>query len=320
MSTFDWLPTECAPKDYPARIVRGTLLFGDGGSVPIPGDQLINNGWGAVGSTHIVGPSLKPVPVQLELRWFSYLEDRFYAGRFELPSARMLELFGAGAASPRPGPRLKYDTVIVGVAPGGDVSVWMGAQRIVTEVATYRAAVAELSWTAVLDNPGIPRAKYIADALKEALPAEVLKRVTGTPVPAGRWGAVYARRLPWTPRLRGTLAATDLWVRCFNGEHEWLDLSGTRKDVDSPPLTRGVPRELTLTWRHGSGADLRSVVTLDEREVFAAFAKLAMADPGAPMTLLLEPAPDATRVELFLQQRELLYRFENASTRSFRLR
>lgn len=319
MDTFDWLPTECAPEDYPARIVRGTLRFPDGRSVYVPGDQLVRNGWGLRGSIHIVGDKLKPVPSHLDLRWFSYLEDRFYGGRFELPSARMLEMFRAGAAPPEPGPRAAYNRIVVGMAPGGDISVWMGAQRIVREVATFRAPVVDLPWTAVLDNPDIPRAKYIADALKEALPAEVLERVTSSPVPVGRWGSVYARRLPWAPRLRGALPASDLWVRGFNGENEWLDLSGKRKDTDPPPATRGVPRELTLFWRHGSGVELRSVVSLDEKEAFAAFAKLATADPAAPLTLLVEPAPDASRVELFLQQRELIYRFERAATKTSRL-
>jgi hypothetical protein len=319
MSKFDWLPSECAPADYPARIVRGGLVFGDGRSIYIPGDMLINNGWGAFGSTHVVGPRLKPVPVLLDLSWFSFLENCFYSGSFALPSERMLTMFSAGAANPRPGARLKFDAVMVGVAPGGDISVWMGAQRIVTEVATFRAAVADLPWSTVLDNPDIPRARYIGDALKEALPADVLKRVTTTPVPVGRWGKVYARRLPWAPRLRGAQPATDLWVRGYNGEHEWVDFSGTRKDTDPPPATRGVPRELTLFWRHASGTHMRSIVTMDEREAFAAFAKLAAADPAAPLTLLLEPSSDASRVEVLLQQRELVYRFERAGTRSFRV-
>jgi len=58
---------------------------------------------------------------------------------------------------------------------------------------------------------------------------------------------------------------------------------------------------------------------MDEREAFAAFAKLTAADPAAPLTLLLEPSSDASRVEVLLQQRELVYRFERPGTRSFRV-
>ena len=165
MDTFDWLPTECAPEDYPARIVRGTLRFPDGRSVYVPGDQLVRNGWGLRGSIHIVGDKLKPVPTHLDLRWFSYLEDRFYGGRFPLPSARMLEMFRAGAAPPEPGPRAAYNRIVVGMAPGGDISVWMGAQRIVREVATFRAPVVDLPWTAVLDNPAHAIIETDADVL-----------------------------------------------------------------------------------------------------------------------------------------------------------
>ncbi|WP_142526966.1 hypothetical protein [Pedobacter westerhofensis] len=33
---YDWIPTECAPKDYPAQIYSGHFYYGDKGSVYVP--------------------------------------------------------------------------------------------------------------------------------------------------------------------------------------------------------------------------------------------------------------------------------------------
>lgn len=319
MSTFEWLPTECAPAAYPMSIVKGNLVFANGQSLYIPDDRLLYNGWGAEGSTHIVGEKLKPLPVRLDLSWFSYTEDRFYGGRFEMPTAKLMELFRAGTASPEGGERWPYDRIIVGMAPGGDLSVWAGARRIVKEVAVFRAPPVNLPWSVVLDHPTITRAEHIADSLKESLPPATLKRVKSGPVPVGRW-ALFAKRYPWSPQLRAGLAGRDLWIKGLNGEVEWLDLSGTRKDSDPPPLTRGAPRELSLYWRTAGGANLNAEITLDEDESLAAFAKLAgMASPET-ITLLLEPGETATTVDVFLRRGKILYRFERSEVKIYRAR
>lgn len=95
MEKYYWLPTECAPKNYPARIYSGYLVY-EGGSVYVPSSAFINNGWGEIGSTHAVGDDFKPVPYRLDLTWFSYTESKFYTGSFELPKEKISQLFQEG--------------------------------------------------------------------------------------------------------------------------------------------------------------------------------------------------------------------------------
>ena len=319
MNTFEWLPTESAPTDYLMFIVKGDLFFADGTSLYIPDRRQVHNGWGLRGSTHDVGDTLKPLPTRLQLAWFSFVEDRFYGGRFDLPTNRLQELFSKGTASPDGNQRLPYDRIIIGMAPGGDVSVWVGARRIVKEVATFRAQPAELPWTSVLDNPTVTRAEYIALSLQDALSPEVLKRVQSTPVPVGRW-AQFAHRFPWVPRLQPGVVGHDLWIKGLNAEVEWLDLTGTRKDVDAPPPDRGAPRELSLYWRTARGLNLSADITFDENESMAAFAKLASVRSTDPMTLLLEPADTATTVDVLLQRGKIVYRFEHLTVKIYSVR
>jgi hypothetical protein len=205
------------------------------------------------------------------------------------------------------------------MAPGGDISVWAGARRIIKEVATFRAQPASLPWSKVLDNPTVTRAEYVALELKRALSPEALKRVQSTPVPVGRW-ALFARRFAWTPRLQAGSTGRDLWIKGLNGEVEWVDLTGTRKDVDPPPATRGAPSELSLYWSTPGGSHLSADITLDADESMAAFAKLSSVVSPEPMTLLFEPADPATTVKVSLQRGAAQYRFERVEVKIYRAR
>ena len=316
-NTYQWFPTECAPLGYPMSIVKGNFIFADRRSVYIADDRLIYNGWGAQGSLHVVGDKLKPLPTQLELSWFSYTEDQFYGGKFDLPLDKLSEMFRSGTASPDGSERWAYDRIIVGMAPGGDISVWVGARRIVKELVTFRAKAVNLPWTVVLDHPTITRTQHIADQLNEAMSPEMLKRVKSKPVPLGRW-AQFSKRVAWSPRIGASANGRDLWIMGLNGEVEWMDLSGYRKDVDPPLATRASPKGFSLYWRTGAGVTLNAEIVLDEDEVLAAFTKLSALATNEPMTVLLEPASTSSTVDVFLQRGKIIYRFEKSKTNIFR--
>jgi hypothetical protein len=302
-SKFEWLPTECAPINYPARILRSYFVFPDGSTIYIPGDQLIQNGWGKSGSVHIIGEKLKPVPSQLIIQWFSYLENRFYSGRFDLPVDRIHELFRLGVPSPgETSKRVEYKKIAVGVAPGGDVSLWMIAERTRTEVASFRAPEKELPWKWVLDNPDITRIQYVADALKEALAPEVLLEIKKQQLPLGRWQE-DTQRWNWDPMVKGPFRSVEFWVSSFNGENEWVDLKaenlkpGDEFQLFEPKVSvraRALPSELTLYTVKHSGASFKSVISFDRDEArrsitsFATVSNLQAPHSGQPIVLKVE--------------------------------
>src|SRR5690625_444757 len=85
---FDWKATESAPKNFPIQIINGTFIYhgrSDGAGLYVPSGGLLDKGWGEMISSHIVGPDLKPLPDRLKITFFSYLEDQFYEGVFDLP-------------------------------------------------------------------------------------------------------------------------------------------------------------------------------------------------------------------------------------------
>jgi hypothetical protein len=99
MDKYEWLPTESSFANFPMRIVTGDFIFNDGTSIYIPSSRIINNGWGVIGSTHIVGDKLKLLPAKIKIAWFSFVEDKFYSGVFTLPHDKIEILFKKGGSS-----------------------------------------------------------------------------------------------------------------------------------------------------------------------------------------------------------------------------
>ncbi len=128
---FDWGATEGAPEHYPMQIISGSLEY-LGGGVSVPSGAYLDNGWGLGRTTIASGPSQRPVPEKLDILFYSYLEDTFYEGRFELPHDKILAYFQQQEAQPKQKYRngqempVAYEFV-VGVAPGGAVAIWARA-------------------------------------------------------------------------------------------------------------------------------------------------------------------------------------------------
>ena len=90
---FDWQATDSAPRNYPMEILAGNLGYPEGGSLYVPDKSTIAHGWGEEGSSHVVGPELKPLPNTLGISFFSYTENQFYGGRFDLPYDKIVRKF-----------------------------------------------------------------------------------------------------------------------------------------------------------------------------------------------------------------------------------
>ena len=129
MDKFDWQASESAPQHYVMTIIGGSLSYHDNsGSLYVPDKSAIDLGWGTGISSHIVGAKLKPLPSHLTIIFFSYIENQFYDGRFDLPYAKILKMFQDGYYSPGKGiegGHTTYDAIEVEDRPrrrGGGVA------------------------------------------------------------------------------------------------------------------------------------------------------------------------------------------------------
>ncbi|WP_310554549.1 DUF2931 family protein [Flavobacterium sp.] len=83
---FEYLAETGADESAPMEIVDARFICSDQSTVFIPAGQFLENSWGSSGSGIMaVGEDRKRVPEKMELTWFSYAEDKFYQGSFDLP-------------------------------------------------------------------------------------------------------------------------------------------------------------------------------------------------------------------------------------------
>lgn len=293
-SMFKWLPTECAPADYPMYLVRATLELQGGGQVAVPDQRDVHNGWGLRGSTHIVGDMVKPVPQRLDIAWFSYTEDRFYQGAFALPTQVMTTLFARGIPEDRATRKpAEFDRVIVGMAPEGCVSVWMASGAEVLEVANFQAAPAELPWTKVLGNPDISRAVFIRMNLEKRLGAEGYSRLQRQGIPRGLFQG-YRTLYRWQPWVTGAGKPDGIRIRSRNGENAFISQKGAAIPRDMRPL----PTEIELYWTSPDGTPRLARINFDEAETGASFQKLSRGSAATQLALHLEISSAGVGVSL----------------------
>lgn len=298
MPKADWLASESAPKDYPMEVIRGTFLYpGEEHGLYIPNGKVVYGGWGKPISTHVVGPDQKPLPDRLEITYYSFIEDQFYRGEFELPYDTIVRLFQEGYDNHKtPSSRMSYRRIIVGMAPGGQVAVWLAGAGKTTEVFFGQGEPIDYDWNRywtdsfLNDNPQ-PREEYHEESLQEMLTPEEREHLETEGIPYDKWPRLRTL-YPWQPKFfRMAGPTTPGSIEYANGELYHLRHPLSEKDAAKP---RPIPREITF---HSNGH--LYIIYLDVDETLAAFEQ--MADGDTP--LYLDIAPGLPRSETAIRLR-----------------
>ena len=170
---FEWLAEVGADVTAPMRVVHGGFIDSEGESQWIPsGEYLGNNRWEDGGGIYIVGDEKRRIPERMSITWFSYTENKFYTGDFELPQKKIYELFQKdyGTFTNDNGTESKneYHTFLLGIAPQGLVTLWISGFAT-TEIGTYQAHEDfSDNWSYFSKNPN--RAEVVKNYQKDMLP------------------------------------------------------------------------------------------------------------------------------------------------------
>lgn len=305
---LEWLPSETAPSTRPAWVVRGDFILPDGNRIYIPDRRTARAGWGRIGSTHIVDPQLRPLPVALDITWFSLTEDRSYSAQVKLPFDRVVALCTTPLRNTLDDRKATPDRLIVGLAPGGDVMVWAAGVTGTVEVGLWQAAPAQLAMYEIIGESDVDTAAMAERLLKENLDDDARAALAKTGPLPGLWRA-RARRFMWAPEL---VEATGRAARleALNGEIEWLPAAPTL-------APRAAPERMRLYWHSSIGALVADLV-FDPTESLTVFQKFTADLPDRPLRLLLEPAAANGGVEVSLTDGTLVYRFVGVSVAVYR--
>lgn len=159
-----------ADEYCPVEVVHGSFIASDGKTQWVPAGEYLSETWGYGGAAYVVGDDKSKVPEKLEITWFSYTENSFYKGSFDLPQKKMYDIFKKdyGKTKEADGTYTKneFNTLLLGFAPQGMVTLWMtGVGQI--EIGTYQAPDILMDWKGFHKRD---RFTFVRDYQKDMLP------------------------------------------------------------------------------------------------------------------------------------------------------
>lgn len=306
---LEWLPSETAPLNRPVYLLHGDFILPDGTRIPIPGDRIAGAGagWGGLGSTHIVEPLVKPLPVAVEATWYALTEGTGYQGRADLPVEDMATLFATPVPHPLDGSPEAPDRLLLGMAPGGDMAVWAAGVNATVALGIYPAEPVALGARELFGTDDTPLEEVVQILLEEQLAPPDRAALAETGPQPGLWREMD-RRFPWAPSMADAQAIA-FQLNALNGEVEWMDAAPSN-------AARAAPRVMNVYWQAAEGGRVAEV-SFDPEETRAAFAGFG---EGRALQLVFEPAPAGTSVDVVLTDGTLSRRFESSRVEIYAFR
>ena len=288
-----------AADGYTATIDEARFITSIG-SFPVPWGHTLTSGWGGSAIGWAVGDDMQAAPDSLEIRWFSYAEDKFYEGHFLLPQQRIHALLKQGFYNPETKQQETYDDLAVCVVPTGVVVVWLrGANWVL--IGRYQGR--EIQYDYARHRPHVDRAADVAET-RAAMPAAIRAEIAAGTVSSKRWDN-YLKTYPWKLAFSQPLTLTEFGMGFVNAEDINLPLtpdSAAYAQTVLAPSVKPVPKDAMLYVAGAYGRKrLFKVETFDEAETMAAFQALHARHPAEPITLYVDTDERLSKATLSLR-------------------
>ena len=177
--SFEWDAETGADETAPMEIIYSEFIMSDGSTGFIPSGQYLNDTWGVSSSGSMsVGEDRKKVPDSLRIIWFSYAENKFFKGHFQLPQKKMYNIFkkdyGYDIMPNGTKSKNRCNGYTLAIAPQGMITLWMSAEGSI-EIGTYYAEETfDIDWNSFSKNPS--REEVVKNSQKR-MPAFVQEKI-----------------------------------------------------------------------------------------------------------------------------------------------
>ena len=288
-----------AAEGYPMEVVEGRFITSDGKSfVVAPG--FLEGEWGLSSIAWVSGDGTAPAPDSLEMRWFSYPEDKFYEGHFLMPQRRIHDLLQQGFWNTDDREHQTYHNLTLCLLPKGVVVVWLKGQN---QVLIGRYEGREIAFDFKRFNEAANRPRMIAQERAEMPPSVQEEIRTGT-LSTKQWDA-YLKTYPWQVAFSQPLKLYSYGIGYLNAEKKSYPLSPDlvpHLKVLLETSVKPIPSRILLRVDAGYGRKRQiQVRAFDEAETLAAFQSLHAANPALPLTLFIETDARVDKARLFLK-------------------
>lgn len=222
----------------------------------------------------VLNDEYHPLPKKLYVAWFSASENKFYEGLFELPSERIKEefnkmwlAFASNEQIYKASKYKRYTDIIVGVAPRGDVVVWLSGGLQSVEIGQYTAKeTKEISWKDFAGmngmGEGATRENYLIHITKSKYP-----------ISFGKLGQ-YEQKYTWKPKIQSHDPVEVILheMEMYNGEKEriYYEYKG-----DNPYEKRAVPKKIEFNWMIKEISSNSAEITFNEEDIYNGFHSLS---------------------------------------------
>ena len=232
---FYWLAQESAPRHFYMRIIDGTFYYhNENYGLYIPTAAKIGYNWGEGESSHVVGDDFKPLPDRLEIRFYSFWENKLYHGSFDLPYEKILALFKEGVARDKETPIFRK--IVAGVAPGGAVAVWVTGRES-REVFFGQATPYDADMRDPLGSLIDDKQEY-AESYLQDLPPETYSRIKKEGIPFGIWEK-YRKLYPWNFSQASNKQISSFGISFYNGESYSIE-TPFNQDYTAKPVPKSI--------------------------------------------------------------------------------
>lgn len=305
MKKYEWRENVTTPEAYPAYLVSGKFDLEDGSKLRMFSfERSVLGDWGSSPYIAIVGEENKHLPTLLDIRWLSYVENQFYHAQCPLPTKKIQALFEQGYSEPWWAGERRYRVITVGVAPGGNLSVWLVGGKASVLLAACKGIAIDLT----LEEVGLDWAKdrqEVLDVQASNYDERDGIQAFGTAVDLKKWDR-YNKRLKWQPKLKGAPQGAFLGMRTYSAESY---LFGVEKSPGQNLETHSVPKQFLLYIEKNKQRYI-ALVKFNEEEVFAAFNRFEKLSKGDSFELELHISETLRGLAVWLSYKEHIYVFE----------
>ena len=287
---YKWGVAVNTPIGYPIRFyagrVGGMSIIGELYSITEEPD------WGNAAGYE--STSMYKLPKSVDMVWLSYKEDCFYRLKTAIDYEKIAKLFREGFDERFSNGKMNhttYNTVVVGIAPGGVVVLWVGSGYFpIKEIGRYQAEKIELREPEGLDNHQklIFDKEYAKRLLTNntIIPEDFREANKDKPIPFGLWDSYRDHQYQWYPTFEipnGRIGDVD--YQYWNGEADtffftdFVALEG-QKDVFAPQELyhdiRKLPlfKEIRFNYKAEDGIKYGVLVQFDWEDILATYKKV----------------------------------------------
>lgn len=265
---FKWTGTLSAPKEYQMQVYYGLLIADD---YQYPFTDIwgnISNGWGNEGGSGGTSDKMADLPHTLEFTWYSLVENKFYAGHWDLDKEKIKKLFNEGFSEPYFDSFKKgtYHTFVIGLAPKGRLVVWLSGGGHQVEIGSFQGKEIKISREEAYDKfkyafePGY-REEMLKDKSHGGLTDDlVFKIISEKGHPDPKIYDDYREKFNWSPKMILPEGSTlqRVGINMANGEKEL-----TLENNAGKPLAqsqRAIPYLFYLMWKDKNGRKYNSQI------------------------------------------------------------